>query len=237
MRLQQPVRIDTLLLATVTEVPAWHPEHDRFEAFPVHAFLIHHPGGAIVVDTGIGFDNSLIEEMYKPDSHRLVDALHANGVDERDVAMVVNSHLHFDHCGQNHTVNAPIVVQQSELAAATAPHYTVPEWAVVPAHRALLLDGDAEIADGVRVIHTPGHTPGHQSVMIECGDARVLIAAQCIFRGSAWGNEVEGAGVETANLHAPEWAAAAQTSLERLRSMRPTSVLFSHDAPLAALAW
>lgn len=224
--LRNPLRIDPLLLATVTTLPDWHPEHNRFTPFPVYGFLIHHPDGAIVVDTGIGFGNDMIDELYRPDSQPLVGLLHANGIDERDVALIVNSHLHFDHCGQNHAVSAKIAVQQAELDAATTPRYTVPEWARVPPERAHLLDGDADVAEGVRALHTPGHTPGHQSVLVESGEQRVIIAAQCIFRSAAWFD-----GPEPTNLHAPEWADDARASVERLRALRPTSVLLSHDVP------
>ena len=93
--------IDVLQLARVNAVPEFHPEYHTFVPFPVHGFVIHHPEGAIVVDTGIGYGNDLIDSLYPHQSVSLIDELNRCGVDERDVHLIVNSHLHFDHCGQN----------------------------------------------------------------------------------------------------------------------------------------
>ncbi len=221
-------RIDTLHLSSATSVPITHPEHATFEAFPVYGFAIHHPDGVIVVDTGIGFGNTMIDAMYTHESVRLPEELNRFQIDEREVALIVNSHLHFDHCGQNQTLSAPIVVQQTELdAVESEPFYTVPEWADIPDHRARVLCGDSDIADGIRIIHTPGHTPGHQAVVISSVNECVVIAAQCLFRAAEWNRSTN-----LANLHAPDWEAAATQSINRLRSLRPTRVLLSHDAAM-----
>jgi N-acyl homoserine lactone hydrolase len=219
--------IDVLTLARITAVPEFHPERDSFRPFPVHGFLVHHPDGPIVVDTGIGVGNSVIDSLYPHESVSLVEELHRHGVDERDVQLIVNSHLHFDHCGQNHALTCPVMAQEAELAAAHQPHYTVDEWAAVPAQRLRMVDGDVHVCDGVRVILTPGHTPGHQAVVIGATDEVVVIAAQCIFRREAWLGQVE-----SANLHGPEWQADAVRSVARLRALRPTRVFLSHDAAI-----
>lgn len=229
MSLPTMPRIDTLRLAVVTAVPSFHPEHDAFRPFPVNAFVVHHPDGAIVIDTGIGFDNPFIDELYPHTAERLIYALNRVGVDERAVQCIVNSHLHFDHCGQNAALSCPIVVQRAELEAARHPHYTVPEWAAMPTDRERVIDGDHEVARGVTALLTPGHTPGHQAVVIRGGDETVVVAAQCIFRRAAWH-----AGAETANVHDETWREAAADSLARLRAIRPARVLLSHDAPLDA---
>ena len=222
-------RIDVLELARVTGVPSFHPEHDTFRPFPVHAFVVHHPGGPIVVDTGIGFGNDLIDSLYPHTARRLVEELNDHGVDERRVQCIVNSHLHFDHCGQNDALSCPVVVQRAEVNAARQPHYTVPEWADTPAARAVVGAGDTDVADGVTALLTPGHTPGHQAVVIRGGDDVVVIAAQCIFRRTAWRRTPE-----ATNLHDDTGRDAANESLARLRALRPRLVLLSHDVPLEA---
>ena len=222
-----PTRIDVLQLARVTGVPAFHPEHDTFRPFPVHGFVVHHPDGPIVVDTGIGFGNDLIDTMYPHTARRLIDELHRHGIDERDVQCIVNSHLHFDHCGQNHALSCPVVVQRAEIDAAQQPHYTVPEWADTPPARLVACRGDTEVATGVTVLLTPGHTPGHQAVVIGSGDDVAVIAAQCIFTRRGWHD-----GPEPTNLHDATWTDAAHDSLARLRALHPRRVLLSHDAPL-----
>ncbi len=152
-------RIDRLTLAEVTTVPAWHPEHATFAPFPVHAWVVHHPDGIVLVDTGIGFGNAFVDEHYRPRARALADALAAIALTPSDITAVVLSHLHFDHCGQVGTLDAPVYVQRAELDAAAAPGYTVPEWAAIASDRVRAVDGDAEIADGIRLVATPGqHT-------------------------------------------------------------------------------
>jgi N-acyl homoserine lactone hydrolase len=221
------IHVHTLQLAVVRGVPSNHPEHATFEPFPVHGFAIEHPDGLIVVDTGIGFGNEFIDELYPHEATAIVSELHRCGLDERDIRLVVNSHLHFDHCGQNNAFACPVAVQRDELTAAEAQFYTVPDWARIEPTRRRALDGDDDIASGVRVMHTPGHTPGHQSVVVGSGEETIVIAAQCLFRRTAWESSIE-----TSNLHDESWRQAAEESVRRLREQRPTRVLLSHDAPL-----
>jgi glyoxylase-like metal-dependent hydrolase (beta-lactamase superfamily II) len=82
-------QIDCLVLATVNTVPEWHPEHGTFEPFPVHAWLIRHPHGAILVDTGVGIGNEVIDEWYHPDTTPLLDALAGVGVAASDISALV----------------------------------------------------------------------------------------------------------------------------------------------------
>jgi N-acyl homoserine lactone hydrolase len=220
-------RIDVLELSRVTAVPSFHPNHVGFEPFPVYAFVIHHPDGLVLVDTGIGLDNSFINELYTHESVNLIDALHAHQIDERDITLIVNSHLHFDHCGQNHALAAPICAQAAEVEAARAEFYTVSDWAHISTERNRVVTGDADLAPGLRALFTPGHTPGHQSVVITAGGHTCVIAAQCILRSSAWRGVVE-----PDNLHGHEWQMQAADSLARLRALRPTTVYLSHDSSL-----
>ncbi len=220
-------RVDILHLSRITAVPEFHPEHGTFAPFPVYGFVIHHPDGPIVVDTGIG-RHAGIDALYGHESVDLIAELHRFAVDERDVQLIVNSHLHFDHCGQNHSLDAPITVQRAELEAAQAPFYTVPEWAVVEPSRSRVIDGDVEVAPGITAMLTPGHTPGHQAIVITACNETVVIAAQCIFRATEWST-----GVEANNLHDLTWRLAALESVGRLRALRPRRVFLSHDSTLS----
>jgi N-acyl homoserine lactone hydrolase len=219
--------VQTLPLSRVTSVPDFHPEAIGFAGFDVFGFVIHHGDGPIVVDTGIGLDNEFINQLYGHQSVSIIDALHDCHVDERDVQCIINSHLHFDHCGQNHALGAPIVAQRAEVEAAAGQFYTVPQWADIPVARSSIVDGDVEIATGVHVLLTPGHTPGHQAVSVATSDGLVLIAAQCIYRADAWTG-----GVEANNLHDDSWREVAAESLARLRALRPATVLLSHDTSI-----
>lgn len=231
MPLSKLPTINRLMLATVTSVPIWHPEHETFTPFPVHAWVIRHPDGAILVDTGIGLDNGAIDGWYHPQSTSLTAALDGAGLASSEISAVVISHMHFDHCGQQNTLSAPTYVQAVEFEAAKAPGYTVPDWAEIANDRLRLVHGDEKIADGIRLLSTPGHSPGHQSVVIEAGDERVVIAAQCAYRAE----DLRIGQPASSNLHDESWANEALNSLQRLRALAPLTAHFSHDPEIVAL--
>ena len=92
-------------------------------------------------------------------------------------------HLHFDHCGGNRLFpGIPIRVQRREREAACEPGYTIPEWVEFPGARYVELEGEEEIVPGVRVLPTPGHTPGHQSVLVDTDDGLVVVAGDVAYR-------------------------------------------------------
>ena len=224
MALRELPRIDRLPLAELA-LPDWHPRAADGVGL-VFGYVVHHPEGPLVVDTGVGRGSDLIDELYRPTVHDLVAQLAEVGVDEREVAAIACSHLHFDHCGQNAALRAPVVVQAAERSAAAAtPHYTVPEWAALPEERWRVVDGDADLADGVRVLATPGHTPGHQSVVVAGGDEVVVLAGQCAYTAAEFATDT----VPVEDVHDPSWHAAALDSLHRLRALHPTRVVFAHD--------
>ena len=217
--------VERLLLAVVEAVPDWHPEHATFQPFPVYGWLIRHPDGPILVDSGVGIGNAFIDEMYRPRVTPIADALRTIAIELTDVVGLVLSHLHFDHCGQQAALDCSTYVQAAEHEAAQADGYTVPEWAAIPDDRLRLVDGDAQIAEGVRLLATPGHTPGHQSVLIEAGDRRVVLAAQCAFTAS----ELRTGDPAGSNLHDESWEARARASLQRVRALAPVTCHLSHD--------
>ncbi len=217
--------VEQLLLAVVEAAPTWHPEHATFQPFPVHAWLVRHPDGPILVDCGVGIGHTLIDEWYHPRVTAIGDALGAIGIDVTEVVALILSHLHFDHCGQQAAFDCPVYVQAAEREAARERGYTVPEWAEIPTDRLRVLDGDAEIAEGVRLLATPGHTPGHQSVLIEAGQQRVVLAAQCAFAAA----ELRSGVPATSNLHDETWEGPARESLRLIRSLAPVTCHLSHD--------
>ena len=215
------IGVHRLHLTDVTPAPnlpwAW-------PTFPVFAYLVLHPTGPILIDTGVGVGNSFIDELYSPVHHEIDAALGQHGVSVEDIVTVITSHLHFDHCGQNHRfTDSRILVQRAEVEAASAPTYTVPDWAFPPGIELTEIDGDLQVATGVQVISTPGHTPGHQSVLIECGDGtRTVVCCQASWDVSSF---------DAATLGDDGWdEAAGAASLERLHALDPQRVLLSHDS-------
>jgi glyoxylase-like metal-dependent hydrolase (beta-lactamase superfamily II) len=187
---------------------------------------VHHPDGPVVFDTGIGSDVPRIADRLLHFTD-IVEALNDVGVDERDVAAVVNCHLHFDHCGQNARFEGtPVYVQRDELTAAETPGFTIAEWAAIPPGDQRVLDGDASLAAGLLLAATPGHTPGHQSLIVSSDDAVVIVAGQCGYCAAEFATGV----FPESELHDPSRQDEANRSLDRLRSLHPATVYFGHDA-------
>jgi N-acyl homoserine lactone hydrolase len=150
-----------------------------------NAAAIEAGGKRILVDTGI--QSLAMYEEYAPcmqdDYETLEGALAMVGWRPEDVDIVINTHLHFDHCGQNSRFpQARFVVQKAEREAAHHPIQTqvtfyLPELFDPPAVSAsawIVVDGEFEVAPGVRVIATPGHSAGHQSVVVETAEGAVV---------------------------------------------------------------
>ena len=92
-------RIDIVAMGRATRVPDWYGDAVD-DSFDVRCFVIHHPGGPIVIDAGIGRGNAFIEQIYAPETVDIGDALTSCEVDLAQVQALVLTHLHFDHCGQ-----------------------------------------------------------------------------------------------------------------------------------------
>ncbi len=190
------------------------------------SFVVAHGDGLVVVDTGPRSGHPVIDELYSPEVVSIIDALNTAGFDERDVTAVVNTHLHFDHCGQNHLFpSTPIWVSAAEVEAAEAEFYTVPDWAAI-AEPQLRLSADNEaVAEGVRLLHTPGHTPGHQSIAVDTPAGREIIVGQTCYTCA----EFEAGQPAEFDMHDETWLTAGTESLARLRSLNANRAFFSHD--------
>ena len=91
--------------------------------------------------------------------------------------------------------------------------------------RYVSLTGDHEPFDGFRIVATPGHTNGHQSLVVETANGRVVLAGQAVYTVEEWAgspDELEG------RSGAPDQRAYDQ-SLDRLRELEPQQVFFGHD--------
>lgn len=194
---------------------------------PCLGYVIEHPEAVVVVDTGMGAHPD-VDAHYRPRRRPLAEALAAAGVSVAEVRRVVNCHLHFDHCGGNPQLDGrPIYAQRVELEAARGPDYTLPELVDSPGLCYELLDGEAEILPGVFVVPTPGHTAGHQSVVVRRGDGTVVIAGQSHDTASAFGRDLLAARAACDRPaddlpSVPGW-------IERLRAFDPRRVVFAHD--------
>jgi N-acyl homoserine lactone hydrolase len=193
----------------------------------VMAYAVVHPDGVVLFDTGIGLGNAEIEAAYWPLVHDLPKLLRGRGIAPDDIVALANSHLHFDHCGQNAAFpGRPIHVQAAEYEAALGRDYTVPDWVEFPWARYEAHAGEFELLPGVRLVPTPGHTPGHQSLLIDAADGRTAILGQALYTRAEWlgSDDRSVSGLESA------WDQALyRSSVALLRALRPDVVLFGHD--------
>jgi glyoxylase-like metal-dependent hydrolase (beta-lactamase superfamily II) len=212
--------IDPVLLTEVI-LPEGHPRAS--EHCPVFGFVIWHRDGPVLVDTGLGRGHDAVEALFAPRHRPIDDALAERGIHRGDVVMVINSHLHFDHCGNNRSFRrVPMVVQRTEYELAHEPRYTIPEWVDFPDAQWELVEGETEVLPGVRVLPTPGHTPGHQSVVIETPGSVVVVAGQALYDPG----ELE--AEESIEPLTPDEAEATSVSARAIKSLGPTTVYFSH---------
>ena len=145
--------------------------------WPVHGFVVTHPGGAVLVDTGVGGPDRLLSD-WRVVNRSVADALGELDMTPDDIGLVINTHLHFDHCGQNAVFKqAAFYVQRAEVSRAQRESRELYDWFDFMNARFELLDGDTEVVPGLSVITTPGHTVGHQSVVVQAADgtSHVLI--------------------------------------------------------------
>jgi N-acyl homoserine lactone hydrolase len=166
--------------------------------WPVYVHTIERPGGRVLVDTGMVESHPDVEEPWHPRCYpeRI----------PRDVVCVINTHLHFDHCGGNALFpGVPIHVQSRELAdARTRQDYTVRAWVDPPGVTYVEHDGEAEVLPGVRLIPTPGHSDGHQSVLV---DGVELIGGDVAYSFHELGEADTPGKLRVLELAVPTWLA------------------------------
>ena len=196
-------RLDGGAMFGVVPKPLWErrikaDERNRIQ-LGMRCLVVEHPAGPIVIDTGAGnkedakfLDIYGIENEGADGRTALEDGLREIGLDSADVTMVINTHLHFDHAGGNTYAdadgairltfpNARYLVQKGEFRYATHPNertgasYFARNYVPIQdAGQLDLVDGEKEVAPGIRLMPTPGHTPHHQSILIDGGDDRAI---------------------------------------------------------------
>ena len=139
---------------------------------PVYVHVIDHPDARVLVDTGMTALHPLVDDLDPR-----VFPWSEQGVDLAGIDIVVNTHLHFDHCGGNHLfAGKPVYVQRQELEDARGEEdYTIREWVDAPGVEYVAVDGEHELLAGLRLIPAPGHTRGMQVVLVETGGRPMVV--------------------------------------------------------------
>ncbi len=199
----------------------------------VCAYLIRSPAGLVLFDTGMATGPAEIEQRFGPIWRRpFRAALASAGVAVTDVTTIANCHLHLDHCGGNPLFpRVPIFVQRQELDALPTLDYVMPELIDFDGAQLEIHSGEADLAPGIKIIPTPGHTPGHQSLLVETSAGRVLLAGQAMDFASDYARaqftlDTDGADPGQEPYSSRPW-------LHEARRLDLRRVLFAHDL----LAW
>jgi glyoxylase-like metal-dependent hydrolase (beta-lactamase superfamily II) len=199
-------RLDGGAMFGVVPKPLWErriqaDERNRIQ-LGMRCLLVEHERGLVLIDNGAGNkETPKFHEIYGVENSGvegrtlLEDGLRSLGVAPGDIALMIDTHLHFDHAGGNTFgdgggvirptfPNARYVVQRGEYewathtnertAASYFPHNFEP---VVAAGLIEFVNGEIEFWPGIRLIPTPGHTPYHQSALLESDGAKAFYPA------------------------------------------------------------
>ncbi len=163
----------------------------------MNCLLVHAGGKRILVETGIGAKMSAkLRDIYGVEGPFLNDQLADHGLHPSEIDVVINTHLHFDHCGGNTRVekdkvvaaypNAKYVVQRGEFEHAKHPNerdrasYILENYESLPTAKLALLEADRAIAPGVELIRVPGHTANMQCVKLTGGGKTAFFLADLV---------------------------------------------------------
>ena len=156
---------------------------------PIWAFLVRGNGLNILVDTGLDENELFTPEQFIQETGMepasLVDCLAGRNLTVRDIDIVINTHLHDDHCGNNQLFKgAKFYTHRSEIDFCHSPHpidHRYDSYFIEDIEFINVEDG-AEIVPGIRVLHSPGHSPGGLSVVIETAEGPAVITGFCCNR-------------------------------------------------------
>jgi N-acyl homoserine lactone hydrolase len=209
--------------------------------FPVPAYLIDHPRGKVLFDTGmhpqcqhdarsrIGFMADLFSVQFRK-GEDIRSRLEELDVSAHKIEFLINSHLHFDHTGGNELVpNAKVIIQKREWEAGHTPEF-IKANGYAPmdydhGHLIQKVEGEHDLFGDGRIVTIPtfGHTPGHQSlkVRLDSGDI-VLTADACYLKETL------------ANLHLPHLVYDRSQMLNSLLLLRKLQkagarIFYGHD--------
>ncbi len=225
----------------VAKFMAWEPERGERYAGPVAAFLIQTDDGKnVLVDTGLSPDHiddpecripkpDVVVEMTPEDDIR--HQLSLIGIKPEDIDIVVITHFDFDHAGGNRFFpDAQFVVQreQYEYAKATPERCFAQDWDL-PELDYRLIDGDQELLPGIELVTTPGHAPGHQSLIVRAlpSTGTVILSSDAAHSHVEFEEERRDPNQDEETI---ETILASIRKLKRIRDAENATLLLNHDA-------
>jgi glyoxylase-like metal-dependent hydrolase (beta-lactamase superfamily II) len=221
-------------------------------ATPFNGYLIDHSKGLTLVDTGFGTSLAVLAgpgadlnaeagafeihgQKFPWIRRTTPQALLDHGIEAGDIKYIINTHVG-DHSGDNHMFpNATFIIQQPEVEYGRARGGdSLKEWDFPGAKMELLQGEDADILPGLRCLYTPGHTPGHQSVLYEADGRKILFCGDAIYTSDIWDNpdQVQ-RGTMLYALQVQMVDRGLETWLEsvaKLKALKLDVVHFAHDS-------
>ena len=202
---------------------------------PSYGLLIEHDDGLFVFDTGFDLEHTnavLPFELPEQTPEQTIPAqLRACGFEPGDVTTLVNSHLHFDHVGGNkHLPDATVVLHERELEQARnfQPFerfgYSDRSWDYEGA-TFRTISGDTELARGLWLFETPGHTIGHYSLLVTPDSGRPMVFAFDV----VYTAEALEKGVQPGFHYDPVAGVASVERVKRVAAENEAEIFFSHD--------
>ncbi len=221
--------------------------------FPVYSILVEHAEGRFLIDTGFDYDHVMkvlpFEKPQQTPDQTIPGALKKLGLTPDDINVVVNSHFHFDHVGGNKFFpNAKKICHKSEIEQAAKPEpfevlgYSdlsfsaevaeargttdqLLEGTTAANSRFEGVEGDVDLAKGVKLIFTPGHAIGHYSLLVEFGTRKpILFTIDAAYTKKS---------LETlcqASFHIdPVAGVASMRRLKALAAEHDAELMYSHD--------
>jgi N-acyl homoserine lactone hydrolase len=205
---------------------------------PVWCFLLETNDGPVLVDTGMpdSFVNNpdyykgtrregrLVPQMTEAD--KIENILKRVGYHTGDLRTVISSHLHLDHTGGNgYFRNVPIVIQKTEFDAAIGNDDYSPRECRIPDLQYQLIEGDYELAPGIQLLYTPGHSPGHQSVLVKTErTGYILLTIDLAYTQEIFDHDISFLSSDA------DMASRSILSMKKLiQQIQPAVVFFGHD--------
>src|SRR5438132_10485236 len=217
------------------DISRWSPGVNIGQSMPFvdNCYLLKHTQGWLLWDTGVPDAIAAMPDGQKPADPKathwyrpktLVSQLEALGVKPADITFVAVSHTHGDHIGNVELFpQAMLLVQKAEYdwpGANNAPRFK-------PEHPVTKLDGDKDVfGDGsVTILSTPGHTPGHQSLLVKLPKTgAVVLSGDAVHFKANWDNR----GVPVGNF-SQEQSVASMRKMAELLAKEKAQLWINHD--------
>ena len=208
-----------------------HTDAGRMLTLVYRFWLVHGPDGITVVDTGLTAEEAARRGIAV--ERGLKEALAPYGLGPDDVGTLILTHLHWDHaCAVDALPNATVWLQRAEADFFNDPLRTHPAidryfgrhdviGDLLRSPRLNLVEGEAELPNGLRLVPLGGHTPGLQGVVLPTHEGRAVITSDAVPFNRNYTDDLPNGILQDLGQ--------AITSLARLRALRPDVIFTGHD--------